>query len=98
MSHSPFFHGNPVFPADFLNRSQPVRRIVGRLLGGGQSSAIVGEPRTGKTSLLTYLSALETQTALYGVAAERMIFSFVDMQTLGSAFTPADFWNKRWLH
>jgi len=48
---NPFFYGNPVSPDQFLNRRRELRRIVGRIANQGQSSAIVGEPRGGKTPL-----------------------------------------------
>jgi hypothetical protein len=94
MSYNPFSHGNPVSPAEFFDRRQPLRRVVGRLLSGGQSTAIVGEPRTGKTSLLHYLVAPETQADLYGAAMERLIFSYLDTQVLAGHFTPFQFWEQ----
>ena len=45
-------HGNPVPPPHFIGRNKELRRIINRLLQQGQSSAIIGEPRSGKTSLL----------------------------------------------
>ena len=47
-----------------LDRRRELRRITGRIVNQGQSTAIVSEPRSGKTSLLLYLSALETQSEL----------------------------------
>ena len=55
---NPFFCGNPVPPDQFIGRRREVHRIAGRIANRGQSTAIVGEPRSGKTSLLLYLSAL----------------------------------------
>ena len=69
----PFHSGNPVSAVDFLDRRQAVRRIVGRLLRG-ESTAIVGEPRMGKTSLLLYLAAPETRADLYGEAVRAAAF------------------------
>ncbi len=90
---SPFQAGNPVAPDKFLNRRRELRRTVSRLRQG-ESTAIVGEPRTGKTSLLLYLSAPETQADLYSDAADGLIFSYLDSQTLGGQFTPAQFWER----
>ena len=86
---NPFFHGNPVAADQFLDRRRELRRIVGRILNQGQSTAIVGEPRTGKTSILEYLVAPETQAELYGVDAERLLFAYLDAQTLGGQFSQA---------
>ena len=88
---NPFLHGNPVFPDQFLDRRRELRRLVGRILTG-QSTAIVSDPRSGKTSLLLYLSAPETRDALYGADQEHLLFSYLDAQTLGAQFHQAQFW------
>ncbi len=92
---NPFFYGDPVPHDKFLGRQRELRRIVSRLSNRGQSTAIVGEPRSGKTSLLLYLSAPEMRTALYGTEGERrLIFSYLDAHTLGMEFTPVQFWEQ----
>jgi hypothetical protein len=89
---NPFFHGNPVSPDQFLDRRRELRRLVSRIRNQGQSSAIVGEPRSGKTSLLEYLAAPELRTELYGADGEQLIFTYLDAQTLGGRFSQAQFW------
>ena len=89
---NPFFHGDPVSPDQFLGRRSDLRRITDRIVPNGQSSAIVGEPRTGKTSLLRYLAAPETRADLYGDAGERLLFSFIDSQMLDTQCNQARFW------
>jgi len=89
---NPFFHGNPVSPAQFLDRRRELRRLVSRIVNQGQSSAIVGEPRTGKTSLLEYLAAPELRAELYGADGEKLLFTYLDAQTLGVRFSQARFW------
>jgi hypothetical protein len=89
---NPFFTGKPVSQAQFLNRHRELRRLVGRLLNHGQSSALVGEPRTGKTSLLRYMMDPGCRDELYGEARKGLVFQFMDAQTLGESFTPAGFW------
>jgi len=89
---NPFFYGNPVPPDQFLDRRRELRRIISRIINRGQSTAIVGEPHSGKTSLLLYLSAPETRTKLYGESGERLLFSYLDAQTLGGEFSQAQFW------
>lgn len=93
-NNNPFLYGNPVASADFYDRKEEVNRVVGRLLNKGQSTAIVGGPRTGKTSLLHYLFAPTNRAKLYGAPGEQMLFSFLDVQTLGGQFTPAQFWEQ----
>lgn len=94
MRPNPFLYGIVTPPATFLNRRQPLRHIAGRVAHHGQSSAIVGEPRMGKSSLLHYLAAPETRAALYGAAGERLLFSFVDVHSLGAEVIPAHFWKQ----
>jgi len=94
MDQNPFFYGNSVSNSRFFDRRGPLRRVVGRLINGGQSSAIVGEPRLGKTSLLNYIAAPEMRSKLYGDWGDRMLFSFVDSQMLPRKFTAAQFWER----
>jgi hypothetical protein len=89
---NPFLFGNPVSPDQFLDRRTELNRIVGRIANQGQSTAIVGEPRSGKTSILLYLSAPEKRAELYGVDGERLVFSYLDAQTLSGSFSQAQFW------
>jgi len=89
---NPFFYGNPVPPDQFVNRRRELRRITGRIANQGQSTAVVGEPRSGKTSLLDYLAAPEKRTELYGENGEWLLFSYMDVQTLGSEFSQVQFW------
>jgi len=89
---NPFYYGNPVPPKHFLGRRRELRRIIGRIMNQGQSTAVVGEPRTGKTSLLQYLAAPSLRAKLYGTEGKRFLFSYLDAQTLGGKFSQAEFW------
>lgn len=91
MSNS-FFYGNPVSPDQLLDRRRELRRITSRIVNQGQSTAVAGEPRSGKTSMLHYLKTQETRTKLYGADGERLLFSYLDAQTLGEQFSQAQFW------
>ncbi len=90
MSGNPFIYGNPVEPPNFFDRQAAIRKTVGRLGGNGQSTLITGEPQTGKTSLLGYLMAEE----LYPQTKAERLFSYVDVDTLGSESTAAGFWTQ----
>ncbi|NUM45316.1 MAG: ATP-binding protein, partial [Anaerolineales bacterium] len=90
--HNPFPHGNPVLPPHFHNRTRDLRRLASRITTG-QSTAIVGESRTGKTSLLEYLRTRETRQKLYGDSAPCWYFSYLDWQT-GQQLTQAQFWTQ----
>ncbi|GAB4580354.1 MAG: hypothetical protein Fur0022_30940 [Anaerolineales bacterium] len=93
MTPNPFLHGNPVPPSHFTNRTRDLRRLVNRTITG-QSTAVVGEPRTGKTSLLEYLRAREMQAELYGHNAASLIFFYMDSHLLGPEFTQSQFWQN----
>lgn len=89
---NPFIHGNPVVSDRFLDRRRELRRLANRIVNQGQSSAVVGEPRTGKTSLLEYVAAPDTRAQLYDAEAEKLLFAYLDAQTLGGQFSQAQFW------
>ena len=65
-------------PDQFLDRRREVRRLVGRIVNRGQSSAIVGEPRVGKTSLLEYLAAPKLRAEQYDADREQLLFTYLD--------------------
>ncbi len=90
MFSSPFIVGRVVHPDEFVNRRQEIRRAVSLILTG-QSLAFTGEPRIGKSSLLSYL---ESQRDLYGKAVERMVLVSIDAQSLEDDFTLANFWER----
>ncbi len=95
MTFNPFEHGNPVPPERYIQRRAAQATVVSRLVNYGQSSAITGEPRTGKTSLLLYLAAPEKRVQLYEDLAERLIFSpLMDVHKLPSSYGPAQFWAR----
>ncbi len=86
-----FIYGRAVTPTEFYNRRGPLRRLLGRL-GTGQSTALIGQPHIGKTSLLNYLLDDEQRRALVGDGMDRCILSYLDSHMLGGHFTPSDFW------
>jgi len=91
MSKSPFVHGGPVTPNDFLNRQQALRRLLNRL-EKGQATAIVGQPHTGKTSLLRYILDKVKRDRIVGDKLDRCWFREVDSHMLSRKFDLAAFW------
>jgi len=89
---NPFFYGNAAPTDCFIGRRKELRRVIGRLMKYGQSSAIIGDPRVGKTSLLNYLSSQDIRSDLYGDKADRWHFFQIDLTMLESHCTPARFW------
>ncbi len=94
MPDNPFITGNPVPPERFINRRRELRRVTGRIRRYGQSSIIVGEPRSGKTSLLRYLHEAGENAGLYEGADARLYFRFFDVDALERDFSQADFWQR----
>lgn len=75
MKKNPFYAGGPVAPAMFIGRRRELQRIVSRIGGHGQSVALVGEPRNGKTSLLKYLQDPTQREDLYGEMRDDLFFA-----------------------
>lgn len=90
MDRRPFIDGNLVKSGNFLNREIAIRKTVSRIVSGGQSTLVSGEPRTGKTSLLHLLM---DSRDLYSQSIRKMHFSYVDVDTLPDA-TVGGFWEK----
>jgi hypothetical protein len=93
-SYPPFIVGSPVPPGQMVDRQIALRRVVGRILNEGQSTAVVGEPRLGKSSLLHFISSAERRHELFGSMNERLLFARLNGQALGAHCTPALFWEQ----
>ena len=88
---NPFWHGTPVPLEKFIGREEKLRSITSRI-STGQSIAISGSPRSGKTSILYYLMAPEKQVELYGDDADKLIFSYLDTVSWDNQFDKTKFW------
>jgi hypothetical protein len=88
-----FIHGRPVRPGEFLNREAELRTIFNRLRNG-ESTAVVGEPHIGKTSLLLQLADEGTQRAYLGEDARRLVVSLIDLHPISNDYTPVAFWEE----
>ena len=85
---NPFHYGNPVPPSRFIGRAEALRTVFGRI-NNGESTAVVGEPHIGKSSMLHYVRR-NWPSWLSGGAA--YAFITVDCHALHQAYTPTDFW------
>jgi len=83
---------NPFLSSTFFGRAREIKRIISRISSGGQSVAITGEERMGKSSLLRRLADPAYRDELYGELAPRLLFQYIDAQTFTDTFTPAQFW------
>lgn len=89
---NPFFFGYPVTRDSFIGRKSEIRRVVNLIKNKGQSAAIVGQPRSGKTSFLQYLAEVENRQIFFGENTEKLLFSFLDSHTFTHNFKQSDFW------
>lgn len=92
IKQNPFFYGNPVPANRFVGRRSEIRQIASRICSSGQSTALIGEPRSGKSSILKYIQAEENKVSLYGDWTERLIFIEIDVQHLERDISPSQFW------
>jgi hypothetical protein len=93
-SINPFSYGKPIDdPARFIGRSREIGQVYSRLLSAFESSSIVGERRTGKTSLLKILAHPNTQAA-YGLDPQKYTFVYQDFLFLDENTVPTRFWQR----
>jgi AAA+ ATPase superfamily predicted ATPase len=92
MAHpsNPFTPYSPVSPAYFVGRKREVQGILDHLASAARgSSAISGERRIGRTSLLHYLTQQLSEPPLQ----EQFLPLYVDCQSI-PRFTPTRFWQR----
>ncbi len=94
MNENPFTFGNPIRdPERFFGRQDELRQVASRLLSSvHESTAVVGERRTGKTSLLLHLSHPQVMERL-GLDAQHYCMVYIDFQGLVD-ITPQRFWQR----
>ena len=94
MQFNPFIYGRALTPDEFLGRQKLLRRVFGKL-ATGQSTAIIGDPHIGKTSLLKYIADADARRG-FGVAGyfKNDLFCFLDAQTLHGIESQAQFWQQ----
>lgn len=90
---NPFIHGRAVSPADLFGRDKEVRRLCSRL-AAGQSTAVIGMPHIGKTSLIRCLEDAEYRRACVGELLSQDVFSYLDAQTLHGMQHQGEFWAR----
>ena len=85
----PFTYGNPISdPERFVGRRREVEQIFMRLRNPEfESSSIVGERRSGKTSLLNYIAHPDA-IRQYGLDPETYLFVYLDLEMITSTSTP----------
>lgn len=92
-SLNPFIFGKPVPTGRFVGRPNEVRALFSRL-HNGESTAVVGDPHIGKTSLLNYIADEDTRREWIAQAFSQHVFVDFDCDLMPSDFRPADFWAR----
>jgi nucleoside phosphorylase len=90
---NPFVYGRPVQPDEFVDRERDLSTVFNRLRNG-ESTAIVGEPHIGKTSLLKRLADKETQLRYLGNGIQELVFSTLNLHYISNDFSPNVFWER----
>ncbi|MFZ5917075.1 MAG: AAA family ATPase [Chloroflexota bacterium] len=91
---SPFICGGPVPPGHFVGREEQVDAIMGQLTGPAHGgSAISGERRVGKTSLLHYLVSPQAAQD-WDVPLDRWHFILLDCQQTDMSCSEIRFWQQ----
>jgi len=80
-NNNPFLPGKPVPSEQLKGRDNLIRRIVNNIFKG-QSTIIVGPFRSGKTSILNYLSDSNKRNQLYEEKSQNVIFSSIDVNEI----------------
>jgi hypothetical protein len=90
---NPFIYGRAMRPVEFLNREDELRTVFNRLRNG-ESTAIVGEPHIGKSSLLLKLADERTQQDYLKDDAQFLLVSYLDLHTVDDNYNPGAFWEE----
>lgn len=88
-----FIYGRPVRPKEFLGRESELLTIFNRL-SNKESTAIVGEPHIGKTSLLLLIADRDAHEHFLKSDAKKFVVFFKDLQPVSADFTPSEFWQE----
>ncbi len=87
----PFIFGRPVRGKEFIGRENEIASILNRVRNG-ESTAIIGQPHVGKTSLLLKLTETEVNDD-YLVGVET-IFQYIDLHPVEPDYSPSIFWSE----
>lgn len=92
--NTPFRVGSVVSPGDYIEPQKSDLISIAQYIFNGESLAVTGDPRIGKTSLLTYFSSPNVVRGLNSVYREwKMVFRFMDYHLFqDNSFTLREFW------
>lgn len=91
MKINPFIYSRAVLPSEFVGREKEIRWLFSRL-ATGQSTAIIGLPHVGKTSLINYVADPHIRKTRFGHEFDRDIIRVLDAHMLRAVKSQAEFW------
>jgi hypothetical protein len=90
---NPFIYGRPVRPDEFFNRNDSLRTVFNRLRHA-ESTALVGEPHIGKSSMLLKIAEEKTGQAYLGEDLAGTTFCPIDLHPISNLYEPEMFWGE----
>lgn len=90
---NPFLYGRPVKGQECLPREVQLQTVFNRLRNA-ESTAVIGEPHIGKTSLLLQLADKTTQSEYLDENDRQMLFVFLDLHAWADTETSQTFWQQ----
>lgn len=91
-SKVPFVFGRTINPTEFIGREREMFRLFSRI-ANGQSTALIGQTRIGKTSFLNYVLDESVRSKKFSNRIGSDHFRFLDAQTLHGVNSQAGFWD-----
>jgi hypothetical protein len=88
---NPFIYSRAVLPSEFVGRETEIKGLRSRL-ATGQSTAIIGLPHVGKTSLINYVSDPHIRKTRFGQEFDKDVFRVLDAHMLRAIKSQAEFW------
>ena len=89
----PFIYGRPVRPGEFFDRNDSLRTVFNRLRHA-ESTALVGEPHIGKSSMLLKIAEEKTGQAYLGQDLAGATFCQIDLHPISNLYSPDMFWSE----
>lgn len=90
--NNPFVTRKPVSAEYFVGRKDVVRRIFAALISNSHNVVLVDQPKSGKTSLLTYAGSHKARSEHLGSRVAEFLFVSLDCGKLLARYREADFW------
>lgn len=92
MNHrNPFIYGRPVRGGECVSREEQLRTVFNRLRNA-ESTAIIGEPHSGKTSFLFQLADPKAHADYLDGDERKFVFANLELHSIADDYKAMDFW------